>query len=97
MTMYYSSDKKCFDGISNAQLIEALNDPRLPESFEVTLTHGYPGLAIISDDESRGYLGYIDLFDGEVVLYPEPGMPDGKNPFRHGDLRIVPSRSDISV
>jgi hypothetical protein len=76
----FHRDKQLFCRIDKARLLEALNDHRLPESFLIEPTANYPGLAISTDDDEVWYLGYIDLFTGEIVLNPERGMHDGKNP-----------------
>ncbi len=87
--VYFNRTKDCWEGLGVGELVRALHDPRLPEGFDLMLTHDYAGLAIVGYDmegETFRYLGYIDLFDGEVVLYGEGelhslSIKDGKNPF----------------
>jgi len=85
MTTYFNTTKQLWSRISREELMRALSDPRLPDSYLIELTDNYPGLAISSDDEGVWYLGYIDLFDGEVVLHSERGLDDGKNPHKGFD------------
>ncbi len=86
MTIYFSKDKQLFARIHRDELIAALQDDRLPESFWIEMTDLRPGLAIVSDDEGCWYLGHIDLADSELHLNATPGENDGRNP--HADLTV---------
>ncbi len=81
MAIFYNTDKDMFARCHSSELLAALNDPRLPESFLIQPAKDYPALAIVSADDACWYLGYIDLTDGELVLNAERGADDGKNPF----------------
>ena len=91
--MYYRQDG-WFAQISVAQLLDALSDPRLPKSFLVEPVHGYPAIALRTDEtdqedpEGFWYIGYIDLVDG--TYHPRPrGANDGINP-AGGEVVTVP-------
>lgn len=82
---YYRQGQPWYDRITVQQLRDALDDPRLPESFFVEGVHGYPALAIRTDETDKEdpdgfwYIGYIDLFDG--TYHPRKrGACDGINP-----------------
>ena len=75
----WHNEKQTWSTIDRQMLIDALNDQRIPEDAEITQTQSYPGLAILLPNDG-GYIGYIDLFDGEVVINPKARMQDGKNP-----------------
>lgn len=94
--MYFRAEDKIFQRISSSQLRAALDDPRLPDSFEVEVSSRYPALIIRTDEtdaedpDGYWYIGYIDLFDAEY--HPRKrGERDGINSVddRQEDLKYV--------
>lgn len=94
--MYFRENDTVFQRISSVDLRAALDDPRLPESFEVEVATNYPALVIRTDEtdaedpDGYWYIGYIDLFDAEY--HPRKrGERDGINNVddRQEDLKYV--------
>ena len=94
--MYFRKDDNAFQRITSAQLRAALDDPRLPDSFEVEVSSTYPALIIRTgeddeDPEGFWYIGYIDMFDAEY--HPrERGERDGMNNINEGAVEVAMPR-----